>query len=56
VCKQAVRFKPEDAGAHACLADAYLKLNDRGSALEEYKALKELDPEKADELFNKIYK
>ena len=38
------------------LSIAYLMLNDRGSALEQYKILKNLDTELANKLFNKIYK
>jgi tetratricopeptide (TPR) repeat protein len=55
-CKQAIRIKPDFAEAHYILGLSYLIINDRGSALEEYKILKELDTEKANELFNLIYK
>ena len=54
-CKQAIRFKPDDAEAHYILVIVYLQLNDRGSALEEYKILKTLNPEMANKLFNLIY-
>jgi len=55
--KQAVRIKPDFADAHYNLGITYLLIiKDRGSALEEYKILKELDPETANELFNLIYK
>lgn len=54
--KQAIRIKPDFAEAHYILGLSYLIINDRGSALEEYKILKELDSEKANELFNLIYK
>jgi len=54
--KQAIRIKPDDADAHLSVGLSYLLLNDKGSALEEYKILKDLDPEKADLLFNLIYK
>jgi hypothetical protein len=37
------------------LGAAYLLLNDRGSALEQYKILKGIDREMANELFNLIY-
>jgi hypothetical protein len=33
-----------------------LQVGDKGSALEEYKILKTLDTEKANKLFNLIYK
>jgi len=54
--KQAIRIKPDYAEAHYSLGVTYLIVNDRGSALEEYKILKDLDPQKAIELFNLIYK
>ena len=54
--KQAIRIKPDDAEAHYNLGVAYLLLYDRGSALEQYKILKDLDTEKANKLFNLIYK
>jgi hypothetical protein len=34
---------------------SYLKLGERGSAIEEYKILKELDKGLANRLFNLIY-
>lgn len=54
--KKAIRIKPDDAEVHYYLGLAYLNLSDRGSALEEYKILKELDKEKANKLFDLIYK
>ena len=54
--KEEVRNNPDDADAHYNLGNAYLCLNDRDSALEQYKILKKLDTELANELFNKIYK
>ena len=53
--KQAIRIKPDFAKAHYNLGLDYLAVNDRGSALEEYKILKDLDPESANKLFNLIY-
>ena len=44
------------AEAHYDLALDYLFLGDKGSALEDYKILKDLDKEKANKLFNLIYK
>ncbi|MBI4849234.1 MAG: tetratricopeptide repeat protein [Nitrospirae bacterium] len=55
-CKQAIRIKPDDAVAHFNLGAAYFFLGDRDSALEEYKILKGLDTERANKLFNLIYK
>ena len=54
--KLALRLDPDDADAHYNLGDANLHFKDRGSALEEYKILKELDSELADKLFDMIYK
>jgi Flp pilus assembly protein TadD len=55
-CKQAIRIKPDYANAHYALGLVYLITGDKGSALEEYKILKTLDIEKANKLFNAIYK
>jgi len=52
--KQAIRIKPDFAEAHYNLGLVCLLIGDKGSALEEYKILKTLDKEKADELFNFI--
>jgi tetratricopeptide (TPR) repeat protein len=54
--KQVIRINPNDAKAHLGLGLTYLLLNDRSSATEEYKILKDLDPERAHELFNLIEK
>jgi tetratricopeptide (TPR) repeat protein len=54
--KQAIRLKPDDARAHFGLGMSYLIQGDRGAALEEYKILKNLDKERANVLFNNIYK
>ena len=53
--KQVIRIDPDDAKAHRHLGIAYLNLGDKGSALEQYKILKTLDKELANELFNSIY-
>ena len=52
--KEEVRENPDDANAHYNLGIAYELLNDRDSALEQYKILKKLDTEQANELFNVI--
>ncbi len=52
--KQAIRINPDDADAHFDLGVAYHFSNDRGSAMEQYKILKTLDPERANKLFNLI--
>jgi tetratricopeptide (TPR) repeat protein len=54
--KQTIRIDPDDAQSHVNLDLAYVFLNDRGSALEQYKILKSLDSERAIKLFNFIYK
>jgi Flp pilus assembly protein TadD len=54
--KQAVRLKPDDARAHLGLGMSYLIQGDRGAAIEEYKILQTLDKERANVLFNGIYK
>ena len=54
--KQAIRLKPDDARAHLELGMSYLMQGDRGAPLEEYKILKTLDKERANILFNGIYK
>ena len=54
--KQAIRIRPDNAYSHLYLGLAYLITDDKGSALEEYKILKELDQEMANELFNVIYR
>lgn len=53
--KQAIRINPDDKEAHLCLGCTYVSLNNRGAALEEYKILKGIDTERANELFNVIY-
>ena len=54
--KQAIRIDPDYANAHYLLGITYLQINDRGSAIEQYKILKKLDTEMGNELFNLIYK
>jgi TolA-binding protein len=52
----AIRIEPDDRYAHYGLGLAYLSVGNKRMALEEYKILKELDVEKANKLFNMIYK
>jgi Flp pilus assembly protein TadD len=54
--KQAIRINPDDPQAHFSMGIVYLSLDDRNSALQEYKILKELDIEMANRLFDLIYK
>ena len=53
--KQAIRINPDYVEAHFLLGVTYLLIGDRNSALNEYKILKELDIDKANELFDLIY-
>jgi LysM repeat protein len=55
--KQTIRLKPDkdmEVMAHCLLARALLDLGDRGGALEEYKILKNLDSNAANDLFDEI--
>ncbi|MEO0136971.1 MAG: tetratricopeptide repeat protein [candidate division WOR-3 bacterium] len=54
--RQAIRIKPDFADAHYNLGIIYLIIEDKGSALDEYKILKDLDRDLANELFNSINK
>ena len=54
--RKAISIDPDDAMAHYGLGVGYLYLNDIDSALKQYKILKKLDTEKANHLFNYIYK
>jgi tetratricopeptide (TPR) repeat protein len=52
--KQALHIQPDFIQAHAALGTAYVALGDRNSALNEYRALKNLNQELADQLLNLI--
>jgi len=54
-CKRAIRINPDYAKAHYGLGATYLEVGEKGMALEEYKILKDLDPQLAKDLFNLIY-
>ena len=54
--KQAIRLKPDYAEAHDFLGTAYVFIKENGAALDEYKILKNLDSQRANKLFNLIYK
>ena len=53
--RQAIRTDPEYGAAHFQMGLAMLRKGDRPAAMDEYKMLKELEPELAKELFDKIY-
>jgi len=53
--KQAIYFIPDYAYAHLDLGISYFKIGDKNSALNEYKILKNLDIDKANELLVLIY-
>jgi tetratricopeptide (TPR) repeat protein len=53
---KAVQAKPDYAEAHINLGFGYLTIGDKVSALEEYKILKKLNPNLADQLYQKISK
>jgi len=53
--KQAICINPNLVRAHFGLGMVYLLLRDKGSALQEYKILKDLDKDLANKLFNEIY-
>jgi tetratricopeptide (TPR) repeat protein len=55
-CKQAIRIDPDFANAHLNLGFSCLQIGDKSSALNEYKILKNLDIDKANKLFDLIYK
>ena len=52
--QRAIRLNPDDAMAYHNLGLAYLTIGDRRSALQEWRILKDLDKESADDLFKRI--
>jgi len=55
VFKQAIFIKPDYAMTHFLLGLCYMRVGDTSSSLEEYKILKILDKDLANQLFNFIY-
>lgn len=53
--KEAIRIEPDYVSAHFNLGAALLQKGDKTGALDEYKILKKLDKQTADNLFNQIY-
>ena len=54
--KKAIQVNPDFAPAHFAMGQAFLRQGDKAAALDEYKILKKLDSELADNLFEKIYR
>ncbi|MDD1777052.1 MAG: tetratricopeptide repeat protein [Candidatus Helarchaeota archaeon] len=54
--KQAIHAQPDYAKAHYILGLEYIIIGDKGSALDQYTILKNLDKNLANQLFNLIYK
>ena len=55
VLEEAIRVEPDHVNAHFGLGICYVAIGDQRSALNEYKILKVLDIEQANELFDLIY-
>jgi tetratricopeptide (TPR) repeat protein len=53
--KKAIRIDPDFASAHYNLGMALLQTGDKAAALDQYKILKNIDKQSADQLFNQIY-
>jgi tetratricopeptide (TPR) repeat protein len=53
--KEALRINPDFVEAHYNMGLYFLRRGERDAALEEYKILKKLDAEQADQLFDLIY-
>ena len=53
--KRAIRIDPDFASAHYNLGVALLQTGDKVAALDEYRILKNLDKQSANQLFNQIY-
>jgi len=53
--KEALRINPDFVEAHYNMGLYYLRSGERDAALEQYKILKKLDDEAADQLFDLIY-
>lgn len=54
--EEAVKNEPKSGGARLAFGLLLLEQGDRGAAMDQYKALKDLDPARADALFAKVYK
>jgi Tfp pilus assembly protein PilF len=54
ICRDVIRSDPDFAKGHSCLGLSYLGLDDKVSALEQYKMLKTLDKDLANHLFRSM--
>ena len=52
----AIKLNPDHDDAHAGLGYTYLTMGDTNSAIDQYRILKSLDSNKADDLFRLIFK
>ena len=53
--KQAIRVNPDFAPAHYAIGQVYLNQGDKVAALDQYKILKKLNIDFANQLFEEIY-
>jgi tetratricopeptide (TPR) repeat protein len=53
--REAIRVDPDFAPAHYAIGAAMLQRGEKIDALDQFKILKKLDSELADNLFNRIY-
>ena len=53
--KQSIRLAPNDPKAHFQYGMTAIVLNDKATALDEFKMLKKMSPDMANDLFNAIY-
>lgn len=54
--KESIKNNPDSVEAHLNLGIAYITIEDKKAALQQYKILKILDIEQANKLFDRIYK
>jgi tetratricopeptide (TPR) repeat protein len=52
---QAIRVNPDFAPAHYAIGQMYLNQGDKAAALDQYKILKKLNIDFANQLFEEIY-
>jgi len=54
--KECIRINPDNVEAHLNLGIAFITMEDKKAALQQYTILKTLDTEQANKLFDRIYK